>query len=36
MMEREVRLVRAASQLGLELTDAQRSQLLTYLDLIAK
>jgi 16S rRNA (guanine527-N7)-methyltransferase len=36
MTTREDRLRHAAVQLGLELTDAQRAQLLAYLDLIAK
>lgn len=36
MSDREVRLRQAAGQLALELSDAQRAQLLAYLDLIAK
>lgn len=36
MSDREVRLEKAVGQLGLELGDAQRAQLLAYLDLIAK
>ena len=35
MSDREVRLEKAVGQLGLELGDAQRAQLLAYLDLIA-